>query len=401
MRILQIMKWLSPYQNVGGKIRCYGLGQALSSFAEVDALGCLSSGEGVCGNENHLACYQHLHTLNSGNKFERYSSFLFAVSQGTSLRTARFATRSIKPFLSQLLEKGHYDFLQLEELPMMSLLAEISGDIPIVFSTHNAESRLSADIFRHRNPFFRLLANMEKKRSTAEERRALSRANAWISVSQQDQDTFNHLCPQSKTPHVVLPNCAQDRFKPSLNGTRCPSEILCMGALGWHPNRHGLDWFIEAVLPLLKKECPEFTIRIVGSGIDHSLQKRLERLGFHVHANVPDVLPFLQQARLLIVPLKVGGGSRIKIVEAWAAGLPVVSTGIGASGLSVRPGSDLLMADPPSEFARSIHRLLTDHDLHHRLHMNGLEKACDLRWSKQGPVLKTLYDKINRAGTRS
>jgi glycosyltransferase involved in cell wall biosynthesis len=394
MRILHLMKWLSPHQNVGGKIRAYGQGKALASFADIDAVGYLPPNEHVDGSEEHLSQYHHLHPIPSAQGIEQAQTFGRAISRGASLRTARFASRTLAPFLSNLLQKGHYDVLHVEELPMMSLIHSLSIDLPIVFSAHNTESALSTDIFKNRNPLFRLLAPLEKKRTTNEERQALLRASGWIAVSEQDHQALTALCPETRAHSIVLPNCAQDRFEPADPANPRPTEILCMGAYGWHPNRQGLLWFVDTVLPLLKKEAPGATVRVVGSGIDDALQARLQQSGLHVHANVPDVLPFLQQARVLCVPLLVGGGSRIKIVEAWAAGLPVVSTTIGADGLSARSGSDLLLADQPTDFARSIVKLLNDDATYDALRASGLNRAQTLKWSAQGPALQDLYRRL-------
>jgi glycosyltransferase involved in cell wall biosynthesis len=398
MRILQLMKWLSPYQNVGGKIRSYGLGKALASFAEVDAVGYLPSNEQIHGTEEHLSHYRQLYPLGSGKGLERYWDFGSAAARGFSLRTARFASRRLPPFLADVLKKGRYDVLHVEELPLMSLASSVAGDIPIVFSTHNVESNLSTGIFRSRNPIFRLLARLEKTRTAREEHRALGRAKAWLAVSEQDHQALNSLCPETRARSLVIPNCAQDRFQPADHAKQPSAEILCMGAFGWHPNRQGLLWFVDSVLPLLKRDIPEACIRIVGSGIDKPLQRRLRQLGLQVHTNVPDVLPFLQQARMLCVPLQVGGGSRIKIVEAWAAGLPVVSTSIGADGLLSESGSDLLLADQPADFARAILTLMSDDAAYEQIRANGLKNARALRWTAQGPALQALYRRILATG---
>jgi len=106
------------------------------------------------------------------------------------------------------------------------------------------------------------------------------------------------------------------------------------------------------------------------------------------------VLPFLQTARLLAVPLIIGGGSRIKIVEAWAAGLPVVSTPTGADGLSCVSGRDLLIADDPAGFAQYIQKLLLENDLWEKLREQGLSRAKRLKWSGQGPLLKKICQNI-------
>jgi len=144
----------------------------------------------------------------------------------------------------------------------------------------------------------------------------------------------------------------------------------------------------------LRKQIPSVEIRVAGSEIHPPLRRKLERQGIDVHVDVPDILPFLQEARLLFVPLRIGGGTRIKIVEAWAAGLPVVSTSIGAEGLPCRPGVDVLIADDAAGFAAQMGRLLKDDGLYGKLRSEGLKKSRDLRWSGMSSPLAQIYKNV-------
>jgi glycosyltransferase involved in cell wall biosynthesis len=108
-------------------------------------------------------------------------------------------------------------------------------------------------------------------------------------------------------------------------------------------------------------------------------------------ADVPDTLPYLHRARAAIVPLLEGGGTRLKIVEAWAAGVPVVSTPLGAHGLGCVDGVDVLLAADVSAFADALHRVLEDDALYSRLRESGLRRAEALRWTRLTPVLEGLY----------
>jgi glycosyltransferase involved in cell wall biosynthesis len=393
IKILQIVKWLSPSENTGGKIRACRIGKALSSFAVVDAAGFVLPGEEPTGKEDHLSHYNRLYPFPvvRGTRFFRevFTSF----SRGHSLRTARFLPGAFGPFVENILRENHYDAIQVEELPLMAVCDSIDLDIPVIFSSHNVESELSRRLFRRRNPFIRSLAGVEYGRTMREERDALARAHASLAVSEKDRDSLRQLFHDNVSPIHVLPNCAHDRFQPSVQ-KMLGRGMLTVGSFGWYPNREGLMWFVDKVLPLLRKKFPEEIIRVVGSEMGPSLCRKLKRQAIDVHADVPDILPFLQEARLLFVPLRIGGGTRIKIVEAWAAGLPVVSTTLGAEGLPYRPGVNILMADDETGFASEMSRLLEDDNLYRNLRSEGLEESRKLRWSTMNPLLAEIYRNV-------
>jgi glycosyltransferase involved in cell wall biosynthesis len=316
-----------------------------------------------------------------------------AFARGLSLRTARFLPGAFGSFIGNILRKNYYDAIQVEELPLMAVWNSIAKDIPVVFSSHNVESELSRRWFRHQNFLMKWLAGVEFRRTVKEERKALGRARASLAVSEKDRNSLLQLCHNNVSPIHVLPNCAHDRFQTSVR--ELPGKgILTVGSFGWYPNREGLMWFIKNVLPLIRKKYSEEVIRVVGSGISLSLRRKLERQRIDVHSDVPDVLPFLQEARVLFVPLRIGGGTRIKIVEAWAAGLPVVSTSLGAEGLPCRSGVNILIADDEKGFASEMSRLLEDDNLHGQLRSNGLEESRNLRWSAMDPFLTEIYRNI-------
>jgi polysaccharide biosynthesis protein PslH len=384
------MKWLSSREDTGGKIRSFRLGKALASFARVDAAGFVLPGDRIDGGKEHLSHYDRLYSFPIQRAFGNPLNFLSGIARGLSLRSARFFSSSSRRFVEKILRENRYDAIQVEELSLMSSLGSLFLNFPVIYSSHNVESQLSSMIFNHRNFFLKFLSETERRRTAAEERRALSFARACLAVSEKDRSILKRLSPQGTTPVYVLPNCANDRFKPSAQGV-AGKEILSAGCFGWYPNEEGMMWFVNEVLPRLREQVPGPEITVAGSEIGCSLGEKFKQSGIRICPDVPDMLPFLQNARLLIVPLRIGGGTRIKIIEAWAAGLPVVSTSIGADGLPCRPGVDILIADDPVQFAGAIHKILTDDDLYQKLWLEGLKNSKNLRWSGLSTPLKEIY----------
>jgi glycosyltransferase involved in cell wall biosynthesis len=144
-------------------------------------------------------------------------------------------------------------------------------------------------------------------------------------------------------------------------GTASTSDLVFVGSMDWAPNIDGIDWFGREVLPLLLKRKPDCTIAIVGRTPPRSIQQLAElHPGIRVTGTVPDVRPWFWGSKVSIVPLRVGGGTRLKIFEAMAAGIPVVSTAVGAEGLGARDGDTIRIADTPEAFAECCVALLDD-----------------------------------------
>ncbi len=309
---------------------------------------------------------------------------LAGLAAGLPLRGLRFAVPALRARVAAMLDGGRYDAVQVEELAMLARLPVLPPGTPLVYSAHNVESELAARLLGRLGPW---LAGAERDRTERLERQALRRAAFSLAVSARDQRRLRALVPEARVE--VLENGAAARLVPG-PPVRAP-ELLFLGCLGWAPNRAGLDWFLRAVLPALRRRVPATRVRVVGSELGRCLAWRLRRHGVAAHADVPDVLPFLQRARLLVIPLLAGAGTRIKAIEAWAAGLPVVSTALGVEGLEVQPGVDALVADGAEEFARAVARVLCDDALYGALRSAGRARARALRWESLTARLEPWY----------
>lgn len=184
------------------------------------------------------------------------------------------------------------------------------------------------------------------------ERRAVNDATAVIAVSVEEQSVFERLGAR----HVSLvPNgvdCSRYRHLPAGREPR-PPVMLYLGALSWPPNAAAADFLARKVIPEVRRLRPDATLRLVGRNPGSSVQALDGLPGVEVHANVPDVETFLADATVMTVPLDAGGGTRLKILEAFAAGLPVISTPLGVEGIEVEHGAHLVIADR-DEFAAAV-----------------------------------------------
>lgn len=153
-------------------------------------------------------------------------------------------------------------------------------------------------------------------------------------------------------------------FAPPKNAEKNEFNLVFTGSMDWLPNEDAIRWFTEEVLPLIRRQMPQVSLTVVGRNPFPSLLELSKKdPSIAVTGRVPDVRPFMEKASVYVVPIRIGGGTRLKIYEAMAMSLPVVSTAIGAEGLPVKDGEEILLRDAPHEFAEAVVQLLKDKNL--------------------------------------
>jgi glycosyltransferase involved in cell wall biosynthesis len=200
------------------------------------------------------------------------------------------------------------------------------------------------------------------------EGQALQRFDALLAVSDTDRETFTRLYPgmQRGPIHVVRTGVDTEYFSPD-SSSEGGADLVFTGSMDWLPNEDGMVWFCREVLPLVRRQVPAVRLSIVGRAPTPAVVRLAADAGVHVTGRVDDVRPYMRAAALYVVPLRIGGGTRLKIFEAMAMGQAVVSTTVGAEGLAVTHGRDVLLADGAPDFARAIVQLLSNIDQRRQL----------------------------------
>jgi glycosyltransferase involved in cell wall biosynthesis len=186
-----------------------------------------------------------------------------------------------------------------------------------------------------------------------------------VAVSERDREQYER---RYGWKHVDVIDTAVDidHYRP-IDCAKLPGMVVFVGSLDWLPNVDGLQWFVADVWPLVRREHPEARLRLVGRNPNPEIQKLAEHSGVEVVGPVPDTRPWLAEAEVSIVPLRIGGGTRLKVFEAMAMGLPVASTPLGAEGLQVESGVNLMLAEGADRLAESVVQLLRSPQLRRTL----------------------------------
>jgi len=235
----------------------------------------------------------------------------------------------------------------------------LDGPLPTVLFAHNVEHMIWKRLSQvETRPWRRALLEFEWRKMRRYEARACARARLTVAVSDADRSVLAAHAPQARV--CAVPTGVDTAyFTP--NGLReTPGALVFTASMDWFPNEDGIVHFVEAVLPRIRREVPEVSLAIVGRNPGPRVQRLATIPGVRVTGTVDDVRPYVADATVCVVPLRIGGGTRLKIFEALAMGKAVVSTTVGAEGLPLVSGMHFLQADDPAEFAAAVGALLRD-----------------------------------------
>lgn len=384
-----------PYPpDTGGKIRSYYSILSLSEQFDVDV-------------------YTTSHELPTLDCIDRFRSFVrklrvFQIYKSRRLR--KLLEWALNP-LPQLVEYFHdpralletriafqaekYDVVIADEI-CMTPYVELSPRVPRVVFRQKIDSRHVAEVAAAR-PWGveKFLYYVEAWKLRRYERRKMPIYQACVTCSAADADFVRRDAP-GITLQVIPNGVDLEQFRPSGLPRSNPPILLFVGTMYYYPNIDAVRYFFDQIYPRIRWARPDIQVQIVGHRPPPEIQRLAALPGVEVTGSVPDVRPYYERATVFIVPLRLGGGTRLKIVEAMAMGLPVVSTSVGAEGLDIHPGEDILIADDPGAFADSVLRLLSDPMLWNRLSAKGRELARRYDWKELTRSLVGLVEMLAR-----
>ena len=272
------------------------------------------------------------------------------------LAVGRYESAAMKQTLAHLVATEDYDAVVCDFLSSAPNMPQLERS---VLFQHNVETMIWQRHAQHaRGPLRRFYFKQQAKRMFRCERQYCRTAAQVIAVSPQDAAAMQELFGVERIASV--PTGVDTEFFARPRATPPGSGIVFCGAMDWLPNVDGARWFTAEILPRIRERHPECTVTLAGRSPAPEVKALAKDNTVIVTGTVPDIRSYLWGAAVAIVPLRVGGGTRLKIYEAMAAGVPVVSTSIGAEGLAVANDKDILLADSPADFADACIRLLDD-----------------------------------------
>jgi len=268
-----------------------------------------------------------------------------------------------------------------------------SPTVPSVLFQHNVESEIWR---RHAetetNPAKRPIYGMEFRKMLAYEKSAVQSFPHVIAVSEHDRQLMRAWVDPAQI--TVVPTGVDLRhYQPDVTDREVAPLVMFVGAMDWEPNVDAVEFFCGEIWPSVLARIPEAKFRIVGRNPDRRVQQ-FAGSSVEVTGRVPAVIHHLREAAVVIVPLRIGGGTRLKIYEAMAAGKAVVSTSVGAEGLDVHHGRDIVLADDSKAFADAVLMLLQDGVVRKRYERAAAELAARYDWPAVGARFEEVLEKI-------
>jgi len=363
MHLLFVATSLPVPANNGQSIRNFSIIRALKSIGHDVSFVCFAnagSSERVrtlseyCGSVDVLE--QELPTLAISSSHLRRLASLLALK---SFSVDRFRSKAMGALIQEKLRDQQYDLLICDGIYALTNVPQTK--VPILLNCHNIEHvilKRYADL--EPNPLKKYYALIESYFIRAAERRSFQHASSAMVCSQVDLELLREL--RSDLPAAVVPNVVDtDRLSPVNASPAHSNSILFQGGMDWYPNRDAVEFFVHRILPRVRSKCPGAKLVVAGRNPPVEFLERFKADSLiEFTGTFPDILPYLWAAQVVVVPLRMGGGTRIKILEACAAGKPIVSTSIGAEGLNLAPDKEIVLADDAEQFAAAVIAVLQD-----------------------------------------
>jgi len=298
--------------------------------------------------------YKSIHTVEIDNRVKPKAAFLNLFSD-ESYHISRFVSEEFRQKLIQLLKNNKYDVIQLETLYLAPYIPTIRkySTAKIAMRSHNVEHEIWERITTNTSFFLKkwYLRHLTDRLRNFEIQQ-LNNYDVLVGITQRDLDYFNKLGFKNKG--VVAPiGLDMANYKPNYGSFQQPLSLSFIGSLDWMPNLEGLEWFMQKIMPLIRKEYPTIKLHIAGRNMPKHLLN-LKAKNIVIHGEVESSTDFLNEHSVMIVPLFSGSGMRAKILEAMSLGKVVITTPLGLEGIDATDGVEVLEATHEEAFMNQL-----------------------------------------------
>ncbi len=315
---------------------------------------------------------------------------------------ATHASPTLAEAVAECAENNTIDVWHCEWTPYAQVLRDALGErLPTTRWTvmaHNVESLIWRRYGEtEANPLKRWYVRKQFDKFERFEYWAYGAATVPIAVSNDDAQIMRSEFGVRRV-EVVENGVDVELFKPQRDVDRDTNRLLFLGSLDWRPNLDAVAILLDDIFPRVRAKNPQATLALVGRRPPEWLSARATAIpGVRIFANVPDVRPFLATAGMLVVPLRIGGGSRLKILEALATDTPVISTRVGAEGLQLTPDVDLIVTETPDEMVDAILRAMrAPHELQETAERGRRQILRQYSWTPLAERLGNIWQSVAR-----
>ncbi len=390
----------------GGRIRVLNLLKQIAKTEQITFLALETTGTDQAGIDylTELGIECHLVPNSSYLPPITAQTVLRAAWQRKPITVARYDLPALARQFRHLLANGdrrsaRYDLIHYEMFHAAQFA--VKTDLPTVLSTQNVDSYIWRRLGQEtKNPLKKAIYGSQTLAFAHYERVRSANFTAATCVSGTDQVLLQKA--RSDLPVHVIPNGVDlDLYQPDPSQER-PETLIYTGSMDWYPNEDAVIFFLQSILPNIWRTYPQVRLSVVGQHPTEKLRRVVEETTASntqgevvVTGRVEDVKPYIAQAGVYVVPLRIGGGTRLKILEALAMQKAVVSTTVGAEGLNLVDRQEIVLADRPNQFADSVIELLSDSERRQNLGLKGRERVeQDYGWSSIGHKLRQVYQNL-------
>jgi glycosyltransferase involved in cell wall biosynthesis len=400
-RVLFLTQVLPYPLDSGAKIRAYYVLRHLTQHHEVTLVSFVRADD----RPEYVDHLERLcHTVHKvpirRSRLRDARALLIAALTGRSAIIVRDEIPEMHATLEQLVRKAESDVVHADQTSMAQYALYARSQIPdskspratkLVLDAHNALYRIPERMAAHEhNPLKRMALRREARALARYEACAYQHFDHVVFVADEDRQVLQKRMSGEDSRFTTIPICVDPKEKPLVERAHEPRAVTHLGTMFWPPNVEGVLWFAREVFPQVVAQVPEARFVVIGKDPPQEVRDLpLQVDNVQVTGYVPDPVPYLKDTAVFIVPLRAAGGMRVKIVDAWCWGVPIVSTSIGAEGIVVRDGENILIADAPDASAEAVVRVLKDPVLGEHLRENGR------RWVEERYNWRRVYPRWN------
>lgn len=378
----------------GGRIRVFNLLKQIAQRSEVTLLALETQSSDV-ESVVHLERFGiRVHLVRQGRKLPSVSfgTLLRAFLKKVPITVARYNVPAYRQKLRELVATETFDLVHYEMFHVAQFHTETH--LPSLLSQQNVDAAIWRRLCQETaNPLRKCLYWTQQRAFERYERLTHPQFDIVTCASEIDRQTFQRTNAAAR--FEIIPNGVDvEDYQPAY-GSEEEAHLIYIGSMDWYPNEDAVAFFADEVLPKIREKLPDVQFSAVGGNPSPRVQKLAARSQILVTGRVPEIKPYFARATVFVVPLRIGSGTRLKILEALAMGKAVVSTTVGAEGLNLVDGEEILIADEPIAFAEAVLRLLTDASLRRKIGENGRARVeQDYDWRRIGEKLYRLYESL-------